>query len=311
MEHNNETQTSSESSAKSFQKKSFFFGFVLLISLSLAWGVCWPFMKIALSELPIWTFRVYTILFSVIGFSIVIKFSGISLSVPPKEIKQIIVIALFNITGWQILSAYGLANMNAGRASIIAYTMPVWATIAGRVLLKEKLTGAKLISLVLGMAGIMVLMGEEIGRFATTPVGTITMIFSAVSWGVGTALIKYFTWTIPPSVLACWQLFFGGIPVVLGALVLESSSILTPISWQTVVALCYVVMIGNVFAYWAWFRILGLFSATISSVGILMVPVIGVFSSSILLSEIVGILEILALTLVISALSIIYFKKSS
>ncbi|MFC1494489.1 DMT family transporter [Thermodesulfobacteriota bacterium] len=301
----------SDSDKSSTKKRSFFGGFLLLVSLSFAWGICWPVMKIALSELPVWTFRVYTIMFSVIGFITLIKLSGLSISIPLKELKQVLVIALFNISGWQILSAYGISNMNASRASIIAYTMPIWTTIAGRFLLAEKLTPPKLMSLFLGTAGIMVLAGREIGNFVATPIGTVFMIFSAISWGIGTALIKYYNWSIPSSVLACWQLMLGGIPVILGALVIEPSSMFTPVSWQCVLALCYVVLIGNIFSYWAWFKILGRFSATISSVGILMVPVIGVFSSGIMLSERIGIQEMAALILVVSSLSIIYFKKSS
>jgi drug/metabolite transporter (DMT)-like permease len=200
--------------------------------------------------------------------------------------------------------------MNASRASIIAYTMPIWTTIAGRFLLAEKLTPPKLISLLLGTAGIVVLAGREIGNFTTTPAGTVFMIFSAISWGTGTALIKYYSWSISSSVLACWQLMLGGIPVILGALVIESSSMFTPVSWRCVLAMCYIVLIGNNFSYWAWLKILERFSATISSIGILMVPVIGVFSSGIMLSERIGIQEIAALILVVSALSIIYFKKS-
>jgi hypothetical protein len=42
----------------------------------------------------------------------------------------------------------------------------------------------------------------------------------------------------------------------------------------------------------------------------MMVPVIGVFSSGIMLSERIGVQEIAALILVVSAMSIIYFKKS-
>lgn len=300
----------SDLNKNSTKRNSFFGGFLLLISLSFAWGICWPVMKIALFEMPVWTFRVYTIIFSVIGFITLIKLSRLSISIPPKELKQVLVIALFNITGWQILSAYGISNMNASRASIIAYTMPIWTTIAGRFLLSEKLTPSRLVSLLLGTAGIVVLAGREIGNFATTPVGAVFMIFSAISWGTGTALVKYYSWSIPSSVLAFWQLMIGGIPVILGALVIESSAIFEPVSWQCVLALCYVVMIGNIFSYWAWLRILGMFSATISSIGILMVPVIGVFSSGIMLSERIGIQEIIALILVVSSLSIIYFKKS-
>lgn len=303
--------SNSDFDKSSTQRRSFLGGFFLLVSLSLAWGVCWPVMKIALSELPVWTFRVYTIVFSVIGFITLIKLSGLSISIPSKEVKQVLVIALFNISGWQILSAYGISNMNASRASIIAYTMPIWTTIAGRFLLAEKLTPPKLISLFLGTAGIVVLAGREIGNFAAAPLGMVFMILSAISWGIGTALIKYYSWSIPSSVLACWQLMLGGIPVILGALVIEPSSIFTPVSWQCVLALCYIVLIGNIFSYWAWIKILGMFSAMISSIGILMVPVIGVFSSGIMLSERIGIQEIVALILVVSSLSIIYFKKSS
>lgn len=97
--------------------------------------------------------------------------------------------------------------------------------------------------------------------------------------------------------------------MVPGALIMESSAMFTPVSWLCLIALFYVALIGNIFSYWVWFKVLSMFCVTIASVGILMVPVIGVFSSSVMLSVTIAPWEIVALILVVSALSIIYFKN--
>jgi drug/metabolite transporter (DMT)-like permease len=114
------------------------FGLVLLTFLSLFWGFSWPMMKIGLREIPVWTFRTLCLLLGGFGTLCIAKVSGVRLTIPRSEFGPLILVSLLHITGWQLCSAYGLIYMGAGRAAIIAYTMPVWASILGAFILRER-----------------------------------------------------------------------------------------------------------------------------------------------------------------------------
>src|SRR5258708_26490118 len=70
------------------------------------------------------------------------------------EIGPLILAALLNVTLWHLFSAYGVSLMAAGRASIIAYTMPARALLLGAVVLGEPFGARGLLALTLGMAGL-------------------------------------------------------------------------------------------------------------------------------------------------------------
>ena len=106
-------------------------GFVLLAGLTLFWGLNWPAMKIAFAELPVWWFRAACLWFGGLGLLAIARLSGQGLSVPRAERGALVVCALFNVLGWHLCSGYGVSLMPAGRASIIAFTMPVWASLLG------------------------------------------------------------------------------------------------------------------------------------------------------------------------------------
>ena len=92
------------------------------------------------------------------------------------------------------------------------------------------------------------------------------------------------------------------VPVTLVALLSEPPPDLTTLSTPAVIALIYLFVFPMSFCQWAYFKAVGLLPASIAAIGTLMVPVIGVFSSHLILDEPVGINELLALLLVLSAL---------
>jgi drug/metabolite transporter (DMT)-like permease len=97
----------------------------LLAGLSLFWGVNWRIMKIVLAEIPVWTFRTLCLVGGGLGLLGLVRANGIFLTIPKKELGALLMVSGMNVTGWHLFSAYGVCYMQAGRASIIAYTMPV------------------------------------------------------------------------------------------------------------------------------------------------------------------------------------------
>jgi drug/metabolite transporter (DMT)-like permease len=283
-------------------------GLVLLIFLSIFWGSSWPIMKIGLREIPVWTFRTLCLFLGGFGVLCMAKVNGLTLTVPKSELRPLILVSLLNVTGWHLCSAYGLVHMEAGRAVIIGYTMPVWASILSSFVLGERLTLARLTGLFLGITGLLILIGPGLKVLGSVPVGVLFMLGAAVTWAVGTVFLKYFRWTMPITVLTGWQLILGGIPVIIGAFILEPMTVLFQVSWQAILATGYAILIGNIFCFWAWVKVVHLFPASVASIGTLAIPVIGVLSSALVLGEPIGFGEIAPLILVVMALSIVMIR---
>lgn len=279
-------------------------GFVLLALLSLVWGANWPVMKVALSEIPPWTFRALCTVGGAAGLFVLCRLAGISLAPPRGQLRALAAAALFNVTGWSVLSAFGVSLMAAGRASIIAFTMPVWVMLMGALFLGERVTLRRVLALAMGLCGIAVLIGGDLAAIGEAPVGALLMCGAALSWAAGTIVLKRVVWNAPVIVLTAWQLAIGGAPMVLGALLWEAES-LGPVGTGPVLAVLYNVFACLIFGNYAWFKIVSLFPASVAGIGTLMIPVIGVFSSAIFLAEPLGLQELGALALVIGALAVV------
>ena len=282
-------------------------GIFLLITLSLFWGLAWPAMKITVSEIPPWTFRSYCIVLGGIGILLLAKVSGFKLKLPLQELKPLFIVALFNITGWHLFSAHGLLRMDASRAVIIAFTMPLWANILSALLLKERITSTRILALGLGLSALGLLIWPELEAVGAAPLGAVFMLGAAISWATGTILIKRTDWSTPTTVLTGWQLLLGGIPVVLGAAFFEPSGVSLNVSARAIFALTYIIFFPIIYCHWAYFSLVRIFPASIAAIGTLAIPVVGVFSSTLILNESVGISEIVALVLVVTALTIAMF----
>jgi drug/metabolite transporter (DMT)-like permease len=285
-------------------------GFLLLAAIAFFWGVSWPVMKTALNEIGPWTFRSCCLIFGGLGVFSIAKANRQWASIPRSEIRPLLTVAAFNVTGWHLLSAYGLTHMSAGRAAIVGFTMPVWASLLAVLVLGERLVLSRLIGLGLGMAGLAVLIGPDFRILGSAPLGTAFMLAASISWAAGTVFLKHFRWTIPTLCLTGWQTILGCIPVVLGALILEPISDLSRISWQAGLATAFMIVIPVTLCSWAWFKVVQLFPASIASIGTLAVPVVGVVSSGLVLGEPIGFQEVTALILLTMALSIVMIKPN-
>ena len=287
-------------------------GVLLLAVLSVLWGSNWPALKVALRELDPWTFRTICLVVGGGGLLMLVRLGGQSLRVPRAERWPLAVVALFNITGWHLCSAYGVMLVQAGRAGIIAYTMPLWTVVFARLMVGERITRSRLAALSLGLAGMTALVLPEAPALWKAPAGTLFMLGAAVSWAIGTVLTKARRWTMPTAALTGWQLVLGAVPIALGAalrLAAEGDagllSQLTSLSTAALFGTAYATFVGVIFCHWAWFRLVALLPAAVAAIGTLGVPIVGLFTSALVLGEAVGPAELTALVLVVAGLGIL------
>jgi drug/metabolite transporter (DMT)-like permease len=280
---------------------------LLLAGLSLFWGLNWPAMKFVLANMPVLTFRTLCLWITVPALLALARISGERLGVPRREWPALLLASFCNVTLWYAGTGIGVSLIPAGRAALLAFTMPVWVALISVVLLHERLGWRRFAGLVLGMAGIAVLLLPDMAAFRAAPLGAGFVLMAAIGWAIGTVTMKAASFSRSVAQLTGWQLIIGGVPIVLAALWHDPPPHLLSLPGETQIVLVYIIALPMIFGQWAWFKALDRLPGTVAAIGSLAVPIVGLLSSALLLDEPLGPPEIVALVLVVLALALVLF----
>lgn len=280
----------------------------LVIALAILWGTSWPLMKMALMEMQPLRFRVFCVAvggFGLLGVCWVLK---APLLVSRDALLKIAGVSLFSAVGWSLCMSYGLRMMESGRAVIIAYMFPVWSVPLSAWLLREPLTGRRITGLVAGLAGLALLMGDEIYAVGRSPLGALLMFATATCWAISTILAKKWAVPMPASTFAAW-VNLCALAVLLPLSMLLEDGPYHPFGFSAgpMIGALYAAIVASLICQWIWFRLVTVTSASVASISILSVPIVGVFSGLALLAEQPRLTDLLALFLVVVALASVMF----
>ncbi len=279
-------------------------------ALALGWGGAWPMMKLLLADFPPLTLRGLSAYLGLTGLLIYVRLTGVSLAVPRALWPMLAATAVLNITGWLLFTILGVQLINAAHGVIVAYTMPAWTALFAAVVLGDRLDARTGLALLCGMAGVALLFAPGLPAAAANPVGAGFVICAAVSWALGTVLMKRYDPQIPLPALLVWQIGIGAAPLLLAGLALEQVdwAAVPTAAWGRFVlfsvyplCLCYVL----------WFWSLRHLPATVASIGALLTPVTGVTLSALLIGEPLAVGEMGALALIVTATGLVLLRRRS
>jgi drug/metabolite transporter (DMT)-like permease len=256
---------------------------LLVVLLAFAWGFNWIAAAFALKEVPPWSLR-----FAGSGIGAVTLFTaamlgGYSLRVPRAEWLHVMVAGFLNVAAFQILSAFAQLSGETSRAIIITYSMPIWATIFGRIVLGEKLDRIRILAFGLCVAGLTILVWPQFAN--GFPPAVFYSLGCALGWAGATVYMKWVKATVEPLANAAWQLLFGFLFIAAGTFVFDGYPRLWPLHTDSILAVLYVGVFGVGLAHFLWWAIVGRLPTVTASIGALLVPVIGVSASTIILGE--------------------------
>lgn len=279
-------------------------GFALLLFTVVAWGLNWPALKLVIEHLPPFSMRTASAAAGGIAVMGVAALRGERLMPPLGQWRRLMLAALLNYTSWLGFVSVSLVWLPASTAVIITYTMPVWAMCFAWPLLGERPRPMHVTGLVLGIGGVAALLG---GGASVIPRGGLpgvaTALAAALMFGLGSVVTKRAPLALPPFASVGWQILLGVAPIAVLALLFEHPDFaaLGPLEW---LALAYTAFVGLVLAYLCWFHALNLLPASVATSTTLLVPVVGVFSSGLLLGEPIGLAQLLALALTIGGVAL-------
>lgn len=278
-------------------------GLALLLLTACSWGFNWPVAKFLLSELPPFTMRAVCCV-GAIGFAFLLAAArGEALAPPRAQWRRLVMFAALNYGAFVVLTTFALVWLTASEAVIVTYTLPIWAVLLAWPVLGERPTVLRAAAIVLGLAGVGLLVG--IGEVQVDPhklPGAACGLGAALLWGLGTVIAKRRPLAMPPVAGVAWQILLGSLPLLLLA------GFERP-DWGRVTALGW---LGCVFsatlpytvAYLAWFGALRRLPASTAAIGVLLAPVVGVFSSAMLLGDPLGARQMVALAMTVGGIAL-------
>jgi drug/metabolite transporter (DMT)-like permease len=270
-------------------------GLMFLAITSVGWGFNWPVTKYLLSELPPLTMRGTTGVVGALLLALLALVSGQSLRVPRELWPRLVLAAFLNVACWMALMGLALLYLPASEAALIAYTMPIWASLLAWPVLGERPNLLRVISLVMAFAGLAAIMGGNgLAASVTKLPGIIMALGGAFGFAVGTVMAKKLPLNLPPLSAAAWQIGIGCLPVAIVGLLVEKADVaaLSNLGW---ILIFYSTVIQFCIAYVSWFAALARLPASVAAIGTMAVPVIGVVASAVALHEPLGIGQIAAL----------------
>lgn len=281
---------------------------LLVVLLAFAWGFNWIAAAVALRELSPWSLRFAG---SAIGAGTLFTaaiLTGHDLKVPRGEYLHVMVAGFFNVAAFQILSGFAQLSGATSRAIIITYSMPIWTTVLGRLVLGERLNRIGMLAFALCVAGLGTLVWP---LFADGfPPFVFYSLGCALSWAFATVYIKWAKVTIEPLANAAWQLLFGFFFITVGTLVFDGYPHLWPLRDVTVLAILFVGVLGVGLAHFLWWSIVGRLPTATASIGVLLVPVIGISASMILLGERATTPDIIGFVLIFAAAACVLLQPN-
>ncbi len=257
------------------------------------WGSATPFIKlgyrIIYADFPSSKPDIpSTLLFAGIRFALAGLITVVIYSIARKKVlypkrqnlAKISLVALVQTVVQYFFFYIGLANTSGAKGTILSGSSSFFAILISTLIFKqEKLTAKKIIACVIGFVGIIAVNLNGLD-FSMNFMGDGFVIFSAVSLGFSSVLIKIFSKHEDPVVISGYQFIMGGIVMVIVGLIAGGKIDLS--DHRGVLIVLYLALLSAV-AYALWGVLLKYNPVSKVTIFSFMTPVFGVILTKIML----------------------------
>ncbi|MDJ0955688.1 MAG: DMT family transporter [Arenicellales bacterium] len=273
------------------------------------WGLFWlPMRAFESAQLPgDWL----TLLFFAIPALTLLPLVIYRKRVPSHMLITVLATGIFTGAG-SVLYAVSLVLTTVAKALLLFYLTPVWSTLFGYLILREKLRFARVVALFLGILGLVVIL--DTGPLPIpNNTGDWIALSSGIAWGYGT--VRLHSQQNVPICESLFAYFAGGVTVIAFVILLPLSDfapfpdlhqVMRFIPWIALVAIG-IILVSIFLVYWGALRL------SPARVGLLLMSevVVGIVSAALLTDEPFGSREMIGSVLIIGAALVEIFKQES
>ncbi|AUM65289.1 EamA family transporter [Brevibacillus laterosporus] len=261
----------------------------LYLSLAASiWGGMYVVVKAVVDLVPplelVW-FRYVIAMCALLMIGVITKQSW---RIEKRDWPLIIIIGLIGNTLSIVTQEVGTMLSTAQTGAIITSTTPAFMVLFARILLKEKITYKKAISIFLATIGVCIIVG--IGHIDSShQLGGLSLLIAALTWSLMSVLIKRVPEQYSQIVVTSYAILVAIVvltPFTIGRLAkLDFQTMMHPTIWG---GLLYLGLISTACAFLLWNRGLQLLNASSGGLFFFFQPIVGTFLGWILLGEQIG-----------------------
>lgn len=261
-----------------------------LLALAVIWGAAFLFISVAVREVEPLTYVWLRLTIAAAAMWLFLWWRGESAGLPRQVWGAILVLALFNNAIPFVLFGWGQTHIASGLAAILNATTPIWGVVVAHLFLNdEKLSGRKLAGVVLGFAGVTVMIGPALlGSIGNNVFAQLACVTAALCYAFAGVWARRFRGMgVSPMSVTTGQLSAGALVMLPIALIVDQPWLDTLPSLQAIGAIAALAVVCSAFAYILYFRLIDRAGATNALLVTLLVPPVAIFLGSLVLNEVI------------------------
>ena len=263
---------------------------LLLIILSVLWGGSFLFAKIAVTHVPPLVVVWLRVSIAAAILLALLPAFGVKLPRDGRFWRDVAVMGVLNNVLPFTLIFWGQQEIGASLAGILNATTPFFTVLLAHLLTRdERITGAKLAGLVIGIAGVAAMIGPDAlnglaGMGLAAVLAQLAMLGAAFSYGCANIFGRRFR-DRPPMALAAGQLSLSALIVTPVILATQAPWTLPVPPPEAIAAIAALAVASTALAYVIFFRILGKAGATNMALVTFLVPASAILLGVLILGE--------------------------
>jgi drug/metabolite transporter (DMT)-like permease len=175
-----------------------------LLLLASIWGASYMLIKIGLRDLPAPMVAWMRIALAALVL-VPVAASQRALGVARGRVGTLAAVGAVQVAGPFLLIALAEEAISSALAGILVATAPIFtAMLAIRVDHEERSEGARLVGIVLGIAGVAALFGLDLSGSGSELLGGLAVVAAGLGYAVGGFLVKHRLGGLPPIGVAAW-----------------------------------------------------------------------------------------------------------
>jgi drug/metabolite transporter (DMT)-like permease len=277
----------------------------LFLVLGFMWGSSYLFIKIAVDSFGTFTLIALRLVIGAAFLWVAFRLNGTSLPRERRIYGHLIVMALVNITIPFALITWAEQSVDSALAAILNATVPLFViVIAPMFLPDEPIRINGVVGLAVGFIGVVLLVSPGLLSASGDLAGSVALLGSSLAYALGNVYSRRNVRGLAPLIPAVFQVSFAFVIVTILALVLEQPWTARPDigDWFSV---AWLGVFGSGAAYILYFRLLGRWGATRTSLVAYLLPVYGIVLGFVVLNEPIDLTLIAGTALVIAGVALV------
>jgi drug/metabolite transporter (DMT)-like permease len=180
--------------------------------------------------------------------------------------------------------------------------MPIFSAVLGALVFGDALARRAWGGVAAAAVGVTLLLWYEFTGLAGHPGAVALALFAACVWALGTQLLRRSRIDVPTLTLSFWMTVITAVALSLAAAVFESGQWQPPARGVTWAILYNAVLIFG-FAHAAWFTLARTLPPVASTLSVMFIPVLGVFTGALWLGEVLHWQDWAAVVLMVVAIA--------